>query len=88
LAFACQLTVGQTLASDLRHGQSEAFAVSHFAFAIFAIVVSKHLFFEVAVKMERFDTYVGVTPSASTSTSASEHALEAAGENDPVPKMF
>ena len=53
--LAGEFAVGEALATDLRHGESEALRVVH----VLAVVVAETLFVKVAVKMKRLYAHVG-----------------------------
>ena len=52
--FTCQFAVGETLAADLGHSQSEALRIAH----VFAVIETEHLFVKVAIEMVRLNTYI------------------------------
>ena len=55
-----QFGISETLAADLRHSEREALSVVH----ILAVVVTEHLFVEVAIEMKRFHADIGTMQPA------------------------
>ena len=62
--FACELGIGQTLSGHLGHEESEAIGIVKRILFRSTVVESKHLFVEVAVKMERLYSNVGSSQGA------------------------
>lgn len=57
-SLARQFGVGEALAANLRHEQGEAVRVRQFVVFRRTVVVTKHLFAEVLVKMKRLNRYI------------------------------
>jgi hypothetical protein len=58
-SFACQLCVGETLASDLRHKRHEAVGIVQRVVFRRTIVEAEYLLIKVTIKMERLNSNVG-----------------------------
>jgi hypothetical protein len=58
--LASQFGIGKTLTADLAHSQREAVSVFH----VLAIVVTEHLFINIAFKMKRLNSNVGSAKAA------------------------